>query len=121
MAKSSNRAEVGIELNATDNVSETTKKVEKRINQYQKACQKVSSFGSGAIDKIGARFTDFSVALSNSIVLFNDQIVKPLASMISNFSQAGFQLEKMARCAHLAVEQLGALSFAAEQTGILIS
>lgn len=121
MAGSRRAAEMSLELNAVDNVSETTTKVEKRLSQYQKACEKVQKLGSGFIDTIGNRFSNFSVAFTNSILLIQDQIVKPLASMISNFSQAGFQLEKMARCAHLTVEQLGALSFAAEQTGILIS
>ena len=119
MASSRRVAEIGIELNAVDNVSETTEKVEKRLTKYEQVCAKVKSLGSASMDVLGDRFTNLSVAFSNTILLLQDQVVKPLSSMISNFSQAGFSLEKMASSAHLSVEQLGALGFAAKQTGAI--
>lgn len=110
-------AQLTLSLNAQDNVSRVTDKVEKRISRYEKAVQRVKGFTSGAVDHIGQSFTNFSVAAFNSIVMLQDNIVNPLKTMILGFSQTGFSLEKMARNARLSVDALGALGFAAEQTG----
>lgn len=117
MPPARNAAQLTLSLNAVDNVSATTQKVEKRVERYEKAMARARAITSGAIDHIGASFTNFSVAATNVFMALQDQVVAPLKGLLQQFSGAGFGLERLARESRLPIEMLGALGFAAEQTG----
>ena len=110
-------AELSIELNAVDNVSETTKAVEKRISSFERAFSQTGKGIGSVLNSTSTHFTAFSVAAAASMTVLRDTVINPLKSMLNEFSQTGFQFERMARSARLTVETLGAIGFAAEQTG----
>ena len=117
MAKQKGNAELSIELNAVDNVSETTKAVEKRISTFERAFSKTGKGIGSVLNSTSTHFTAFSVAAAASMTVLRDTVVNPLKGMLTSFSQTGYAFEKMARNARLTVESLGAIGYAAEQTG----
>lgn len=110
-------AELKIELNAVDNVSDTTAAVEKSVDRYGNAVKKSEKSSAAAVKSTESTFTNFVVAASATGQLLESNIVNPLKNLLATFSQVGFTLERTARSARLGVETFGALGFAAEQTG----
>lgn len=71
----------------------------------KQAGQKLKAFGA-SVARVGAGLTAASAA-----------VLAPLTGAVMEFAKAGDQLNKMAQRTGIAVEQLSALKFAAEQSG----
>lgn len=97
-------------------VDEATKKLDAAEKSY-KDVKEAETAQKASTASVADSFRNTAVSLAAFQVAMSSMVVEPLKSAITGFSQTGFALDNLARKTKLSVESLGALGYAAEQSG----
>lgn len=118
MASNVSAGTLTLDFNANDaNLTKAIANAEKQIQTMERGFKRFQNFFRNATTDVSEKFNQFSVTFASLSVAVTDLIVNPLKSALSSFAEMGYGLETMARKAKLSTETLGAIGYAAEQSG----
>ncbi|MDO4571481.1 MAG: hypothetical protein Q4D38_13940 [Planctomycetia bacterium] len=118
MAKAVSAGALTLEINGNDaGLQKAVASSEQKLTRMERAFSRLRSGVTSSASTIGEKFNTAVVSLSSFSLALQDYVVNPLRGALQGFSQMGYALEDMSRRARMSVEQLGAIGYAAEQSG----
>ncbi|MDO4629835.1 MAG: hypothetical protein Q4C70_11685 [Planctomycetia bacterium] len=117
---SADNAQLKIEFNSIDNVSATAEKVAKKVDSYQRAVRATMTKSGGVLKQFGSEFHGFTALVTQFFSTISSSFGNRLQSVLSTFSQMGFQLENMALHSRISTQNLELLGYVARQAGLSV-